>query len=269
VFAHRVFFGFIGLEDRSKHKEYNEWHQLDHLPENLVLPGVAWGDRWVRSPDCVAAGTAPDPAHADHDYAVMYWFREPADASIAAWRELNESSVHWGRRPELAWARRRPVGFFVPVKGYVHPRVLVSPEALPFRPHRGVHVTLTRVTSPESPDAVEHFKEYDRVRMPQLLECPGVAGAWTFRYAGGSGGLGAGAATAPAGSGAVAASGTMVLRLLYLDGDPIETSALMAQRESAWADAARPSARPRAEELLFTGPLRSIVPWEWDWFDRS
>ncbi|ANH36663.1 hypothetical protein I601_0209 [Nocardioides dokdonensis FR1436] len=44
-----VFFSFIRLEEGSAedHRAYNRWHQLDHRPENLALPGVAWGDRPV------------------------------------------------------------------------------------------------------------------------------------------------------------------------------------------------------------------------------
>ena len=44
-----VFFSFAALDDPGPdhHRRYNEWHQLDHRPENLALPGVAWGDRWA------------------------------------------------------------------------------------------------------------------------------------------------------------------------------------------------------------------------------
>ena len=51
MFSERAFFSFIELTDPEQHREYNEWHQLDHRPENLLLPGVAWGDRWARRRD--------------------------------------------------------------------------------------------------------------------------------------------------------------------------------------------------------------------------
>jgi hypothetical protein len=41
VFSERVFFSFVELTDPSQHRAYNEWHQLDHRPENLLLPGRA------------------------------------------------------------------------------------------------------------------------------------------------------------------------------------------------------------------------------------
>lgn len=59
MFSERAFFSFIELTDPERHRGYNEWHQLDHRPENLLLPGVAWGDRWARRRDRVAeSGTA-------------------------------------------------------------------------------------------------------------------------------------------------------------------------------------------------------------------
>ena len=54
MLARKAFFSFTGINDPAKHRDYNEWHQLDHRPENLALPGVVWGERWVHSPDCAA-----------------------------------------------------------------------------------------------------------------------------------------------------------------------------------------------------------------------
>ncbi len=47
--------------DRAvRHHAYNEWHQLDHLPQQFALDGVRFGQRWVRTPECRAAeGAAP------------------------------------------------------------------------------------------------------------------------------------------------------------------------------------------------------------------
>ena len=67
-FASKAFFSLTEIPDGTLHRRYNEWHQLDHRPENLRLPGVAWGERWVRSPDCAAAGTSPDPTLANLHY---------------------------------------------------------------------------------------------------------------------------------------------------------------------------------------------------------
>ena len=50
-----AYFSFAEITDRTRHHEFNEYHQLDHRPENLALPGVIFGERWVRTPDCAQA----------------------------------------------------------------------------------------------------------------------------------------------------------------------------------------------------------------------
>jgi hypothetical protein len=69
---------------------------------------------------------------------------------------------------------------FRPVKGYAAASSLVSPGVIPYRPNRGLHLTMNRFDEPLGPDAHEHHRWEDRVLMPALLEVPGVAGAWTF-----------------------------------------------------------------------------------------
>ena len=48
MFASRTYFSLSVIEHADRHLDHNLWHQLDHRPENLLLPGVAWGDRWVQ-----------------------------------------------------------------------------------------------------------------------------------------------------------------------------------------------------------------------------
>lgn len=38
-----VFISSVALDNSNTedHRRYNQWHQLDHRPENLALPGVA------------------------------------------------------------------------------------------------------------------------------------------------------------------------------------------------------------------------------------
>ena len=47
------FFSFTEVE-AGAHRSYNEWHLFDHLPEQFVLPGIAGGWRWVRTPALAA-----------------------------------------------------------------------------------------------------------------------------------------------------------------------------------------------------------------------
>jgi hypothetical protein len=66
---------------------------------------------------------------------------------------------------------------------------------------------------------------------------PGVAGAWSF------------------------GSGSRQITVCYLDAAPLEVS-----------DWLRPALAKRwnrsSSRAVFAGPLESIVPWQWDWFDQ-
>ncbi|QIX26551.1 hypothetical protein ncot_08000 [Nocardioides sp. JQ2195] len=258
MFSERAFFSFVDLAPESSHRAYNEWHQLDHRPENLLLDGVAWGDRWARTDRCAQVGSAsggPDRAteeFAGTDYVAMYWFRPPYEESVAEWTALGEASHQWGRGPRLSGVRRPLTAFFTPVKGYVAPRVLVSPDALPFRPNRGLHLTLTRFADHHGAAAHDHFARQDRVTIPELLELDGVAGAWTFSFLGSQRhptlGLNDPSDHAP---------GELRIRLLYLDGDPVETgTAIDSHLGDEGADG--------VAEVLLSTPLSTIIPWQ-DW----
>lgn len=240
--ATRVFFSFPQLTDPRRHRDYNAWHQLDHQPENLALPGVLHGARWVRSPDCRAVGTADDLLR-DVDYVAMYWFAEPAEESVRRWRELGDVTRQQGRRPDLGWTRRPLMGMFRPLKGYVNPRVRVSVDALPFRPHTGVYASVTAYDEPLPPEADARFEWYDRVAAPAMLDVPGVVGGWIFY-------------------GQPVAGQTVRIALYYLDDDPVEVAARVARLTADWPAS-------RAERPLLIGPLRTIQPWRWDWFDRE
>ncbi|AXK84244.1 hypothetical protein SAMN05421776_11135 [Nocardia farcinica] len=259
MFSERAFFSFVQLTDATTHREYNEWHQLDHRPENLLLPGVAWGDRWARPAEYVPLHRASSADLIDIDYVAMYWFRPPYDESVAAWTKLGEDSFQWGRGPLLPGIRRPLLGFFTPVKGYAAPRINVSADALPFRPNRGLHLSVTHLADPHGTDAHEWFRWQDRVEIPALLSCPGVAGAWTFalhslqkhptlpRLSDDRREFG---------------PGTLRIRLLYLDADPAEVTAALDDIDNDWAAAGH--GPESVGELLFHGPLRTIIPWQ-DW----
>ena len=145
MFAPAVHFSLTTLTDPTKHRAHNAWRQLDYHPELVVQPGVALGDAWVRSPDCAAASfVGADDAFARFHYAQLYWLRAPEQESARALTDFSERAFQMGRRPDGAWASEAHAGFFVPLKGYVNDRVLVSAEALPFRPMTGIHLKVSR-----------------------------------------------------------------------------------------------------------------------------
>src|SRR5215469_3426879 len=160
MLASKGFFSFVRLTDRSKHRIYNEYHQLDHRPANLALRSVVWGDRWVRSPDCAAETRAGSGFLGEIEYVAMYWFADPVDESIKEWRQLGERAFQWGRKPDTDWAERE-VGYFIPLKGYVKPRTLVSPDVLPFRPVRGMNISVSLIKEPHSGGTEEAYAWYD------------------------------------------------------------------------------------------------------------
>jgi hypothetical protein len=246
-----AFFSFTEVPDAARHRAYNEWHQLEHRPENLRLPGVTWGERWVHSPDCRPVSDAPDTTFSNLHYVNMYWFREPVAESTAAWSGLAERSFQWGGRDDIHIANRLFIAFFRPIRGYVNRRARVEADVLPFRPNRGVHVKVTRVDEPRSGAAEKLFGWYDREHIPALLACDGVAGAWTFASEDTF-------ASALDLSGEAAPPSVRVV-LTYLDDDPIAVTRAVGALDGP--------PDPSVETTLFSGALRAITPWEWDWFD--
>jgi hypothetical protein len=250
-----TFFSFITLRnaDAAGHRSYNEWHQLDHRPENLALPGVAWGDRWARPPGYRSQSDVSTNL-SEVDYVAMYWFRKPVEDALATWDTLGELSFQWGRGPLLPGVERPLLGFFTPVKGYAAPSALVSPAAIPYRPNRGLHLTLTRFPDPHSPGVHELFRWQDRVLTPAELELPGVAGIWAFsfdhyqRHK-----------SLDVGTKGNDQVGSLRIRLMYLDDDPLDTTARIIDLNERLR-----SAPDCDQQVLLATPLKTIIPWQ-DW----
>lgn len=255
MLADLAFFSFVELTDSSSHGAYNRWHQLDHRPENLSLPGVAWGDRWARlHPDDAARPDSPLDAT---DYVAMYWFRSPVQESVEAWDRLGEASFQWGRGPIIPGVRRPLLAFFRPVKGYAAPRVLVDPDVLPYRPNRGLHLTLTRYPEPHGRQTHDCFAWEDTRLIPQLLEVGGVAGAWTFSFSHPQR-----HSSLPFGGAVEEPPGGLRIRMLYLDEDPGPTAeAIRLTQRRVNSESGAPE---DVGEVLFSSPLRTIIPWQ-DW----
>jgi hypothetical protein len=55
--------------------------------------------------------------------------------------------------------------------------------------------------------------------------------------------------------------------VLFFDEDPIEVVAEIESHSMHWAQSDRDRDLSKLETVRFASPLRSIVPWEWDWFD--
>lgn len=253
----RAFFSFIELTDQSKHREYNEWHQLDHLPENLALPGVAWGQRWARRGQLRELGHAVEK-FANVDYTAMYWFTgNPAEA-VREWTALGEATFQLGRGPLIPGVERRLLAFFEPVEGHAALRIGVGPEVLPFRPNQGAYLTLSKYEEPHSLDTHERYRWESQELIPALLKLDGVAGVWTLTYLSGQR-----HSTLPIDTSDDTPYGGMRMRIVYMDGDPATTAKAIAAETARLDVQCEPAARA-AEEILLSGPVSTITPWE-DW----
>ncbi len=239
------FFSFTEIHD-GEHRSYNEWHQLDHMPEQFPIPGVAHGQRWVSSPRCRAARLASDGLLDPIHYVTLYLMTEPVQRTLDEFTHLGGELHAKGR-----WHHHRTShlnGALMRLHAHASPRVRISAEAVPWRPTRGVFVDVQEVL--DRP-LLEPFLAWEEGHHRRVLELPGVAGVWTFaRHA------------------AVTGRQPMPLdariTVAYLDDDPVavtERLALLAR------DDRYPGERPVRSR--FAGPFETITPWQWDWFDGS
>jgi hypothetical protein len=201
------FFSFTEVTDPDAHRAYNEWHQLDHLPEQFPLAGIVYGQRWVSTPACRASravsGPDLDPIH----YVTCYLMAEPIEPTLEDFFALG-AELH---RLDRFFKPRRAhlTGPFRVDDTMAAPRVLVSAAAVPYRPHRGVYAIVGAPSGGAPADAV--------------LEVPGVAGVWTFT-------------TNPALSSPRWTAGARGITLAWLDDDPLTVAPRMAPLVSELRD---------------------------------
>lgn len=228
------FFSFTEVTDPAEHRSYNEWHQLDHMPEQYPLAGIAYGQRWVSTPACRAARAVDEtPLDATH-YLTLYLMTDPVDRTLEEFWALGQRLHGLGR-----FHRHRHAHLSGPFRlAQVHaaPRVLVSAEAVPYRPNRGVYVVVEEA-GPAGDDAP----------VAAALEVPGVAGAWTFE------------ASPGLGEPRWRNEGLRII-VCYLDDEPVEVAARLGP-------VLTPPAGAGARRSRFAGPFEMITPWHWDWFD--
>jgi hypothetical protein len=237
------FFSFTQVTDETAHGEYNAWHQLDHLPEQMPLEGIAYGQRWVSTPACSAVtryAAARREALADlstAQYLTIYLMLPPVDASVKAFydlaRELHAKDRFFSHRRAIA-SGPLPV-----VAASAATRVSISAAAVPYRPNRGVYLVIGAVAGAGTVTGTG-------VGVEELLEVPGVAGVWSFAPV-------VGVSSAPAVTGETLEEEILVC---YLDEDPVETAARIEEVVApGWRGGPR-----------LAGPFETITPWSWDWF---
>jgi hypothetical protein len=222
-------------EDMSS---YLRWHLLDHMPEQYQLPGIVHAMRWI------ADGSYDDHRIAgsgrlEHVGSVMnYLVGDPVQQTHDDFMELGPRLEEIGRFPR----RRRSleVRMLALLRWYSAPRALISPEVVPFRPHRGVVMI---VEEPARANVADWLRWLHAEHYPALLDVPGVAGAWMY------------GSTDTWTLHAHCQGDPQYITVVYLDEEPLSTTkALTPLIEQRWVSGA---ARP-----LFAGPLRTMIQWE-------
>ena len=243
----RVKLGFFSLSRRSPDgddRSYLAWHQLDHMPEQYQLPGLLLGQRWVSTPECRAARAAEDGDWSEVEHIVCYLMGEPVDQTIHDFYALGKSLADAGRFSHSLPSHYR--GGLGLVGTRAASRALISPEVVPFRPHRGIYLIVE--VHPDGPtgDGPTSPPPPPRYMLEELVGVPGVAGAW--RYA----------------SSATArhprfTEGDVEMTVCYLDDDPAAVGKRL-QPVMARAAGEKPS------RLALAAPFASMMAWDLDPF---
>jgi hypothetical protein len=230
------FFSFTEVTDPAEHRSYNEWHQLDHLPEQFPLRGIVYGQRWVSTPACRVARVVSEPALDPIHYVTCYLMTEPIDETLEEFFALGAELRRLDRFHQQRHAHL--TGPFRVQHAHAAPRVLVSPAAVPFRAHRGIYVIVEEARDAGEPDAAAEAA---------LIETAGVAGCWSF-------------ATADGMESRRWTTGSRRVTVCWLDDDPLDVASRLVPLVEA---------RRAESAMTFAGPFETITPWQWDWFDRQ
>jgi hypothetical protein len=246
--VNRVKVGFFSLSRRSPDgddRSYLAWHQLDHMPEQYQLPGLILGQRWVSTPACRAARAAEAGAWSEVEHVVCYLMGEPVEQTIDDFYALGQSLATAGRFPRsLPSSYRGGLGL---IETRAAARALISPEVVPFRPHRGIYLIVE--THPDGRPGDVPDRNPGQGKLGELVTVPGVAGAWRY----------ASSATSrhPRFS-----EGEVEMTVCYLDDDPATVASRLGAM-MARASAARPT------RLELAAPFESMMAWDLDHFDGS
>jgi hypothetical protein len=233
------FFSFTEVLD-GRHREYNEWHLFDHMPENFKLEGLQWGQRWVATPPLTSRRLFAGDELAKTQYVTLYLITDPVQQALEDFYALGRELYAKGR-----WFKPRKShlsGPFTLVKTYAAPRMPVDADAIPYRPNRGIFVTAQADADGASEAELEEARRwYDEVHIPDLLNVRGVAGCWWFEDTEGR-----------------------TIRVYWLDDDP---SVFLDDLEAKTPTMAMMDLR-NAYRTLIVGVYQSLA-WDsaFDWFD--
>ena len=217
---------FISLSARElagRDAEYIEWHSLDHRPEQYRLAGLRNSLRLVSTPACRAARAASLEHYDTVDHVMTYLFSDRA--ALPPFKALGDALGAAGRMP----LRLPSVEFMVAdlAGKAAAPRAVAGADVIPWRPARGVYLTIERGHAP----------------VDNLIELPGVAGVWTYRSA---------RSPAPWDNDATG----LQITYCYLDDDPVAAAPRLGDAMRArWASGSTAG--------VLAAPFHTLVPFDW------
>ena len=218
---------------------YLRWHLLDHMPEQYQLPGIQLALRYIADGDYPDHRIAASGHLEDVGNVVNYLVGDPVQQTHDDFMELGPRLRDVGRFPEL----RPGLQLRMPalLHWYASPHAQISPEVVPFRPHRGVALIIEEPV--EGADVAAWLQWVHAEHIPALLATPGTAGAWMY-------------GTTDTWNLHPATQGDrQYTTVVYVDDDPLATTeALAAIVEQRW--------RSGAVRPLFAGPLRTMIRWD-------
>src|SRR6476620_4032025 len=133
-----AFFSLTSPAPPDDDGSYLRWHLLDHMVEEYQLPGIKYALRYIADGEyldrrIVATGHLEDVGN-----AVNYLVGDPVQQTHDDFMELGPRLAELGLFHEV----RPSLQLRMPalLHWYAAPQALISPEVVPFRPHRGVVV---------------------------------------------------------------------------------------------------------------------------------
>jgi hypothetical protein len=212
---------------------YLEWHVLDHLPEQHRLAAIRHGQRWVSTPACRAARAASQAPFDAVDHVVAYLFAPGGDPSLDDFFQLGARLGAIGRMGHAL--PRVHVGIWDLEAMRADPRVLVGADVVPWRPNRGIHLSIDRPAA--RPDGWVD-------PAPGLVDLDGVAGLWRFRGTSGR-------------HSRVQEADGLEATVCYLDGDPAEVADAVHDEMAAAGGGQVP------DSVLLAAPFETVTPFAW------
>jgi hypothetical protein len=250
----------VGVFSLSHHatsgddRPYLEWHQLDHMPEQYLLPGLLFAQRWASTPACRAARAAEVDDWAKVANVVCYLMGNPVDETLNEFFTLGRALAEMGRFSQALPSQF--LGGLRLLEAQAAPRTLISDDVVPFRPNRGIYLVVEELDTSAAPAAPaasaaraardDYLQRVHTEVLPALISVPGVAGALAF-------------GTSPAIRRPTFTPGAFRITACYLDEDPATVGEHLGPvLERLWKDA---PVRP-----LLAAPFESMMIWDWDRF---